>query len=188
MDMTAFNVDDLPDDEWETLASAGRAVMQDLDSGRWLAGDIANRCATRYGETSLTKFAADVGIARAGTLREYARVAKFYPRATRVAFGDEAGLSWSHFREALRAKDDAELFLVQAQDNGWPVAVMAREIAAAIGKPVPPRKLYEGAGMMHPHGHGATIYMDAEDVPAGLERQRVTVRVYAAQAEAEAQS
>jgi len=177
MDMTAFNVDDLPDDEWETLASAGRAVMQDLDSGRWLAGDIANRCATRYGETSLTKFAADVGIARAGTLREYARVAKFYPRATRVAFGDEAGLSWSHFREALRAKDDAELFLVQAQDNGWPVAVMAREIAAAIGKPVPPRKLFDAeAVVLFAADCTLTLGLDA-DTPLG-EGQKVRVVVY----------
>jgi len=78
-----FDMDAIPDDEWETLASAGREVMQHMDTGRWLAGDLANRCAVRYGETSLTKYAADIGISRAGTLREYARVSKFYDHATR---------------------------------------------------------------------------------------------------------
>ena len=157
-------------------------MAADLDTGRFTLGDIANRCARVYGKDSVGKLADEIQVAKRQTLYEYAKVAARFEVSARAEF-QAVGLTFSHVRTAMRAGDDAELWLARAADNGWPVAVLHRELAAALGKPVPPRKLYEGAGMMHPHGHGATIYMDAEDVPAGLERQRVTVRVYAAQAE-----
>jgi hypothetical protein len=122
-----FTIEQVPDD-WEALASAGREVMQHMDTGRWLAGDLANRCAVRYGETSLTKYAADIGIARAGTLREYARVSKFYDHATRVAFR-EGGLSWSHFRECMRAGDDAPVWLTVAVSSVSALAACCRLLA-----------------------------------------------------------
>ena len=50
-DMTAldFTIENVPDD-WEALASAGREVMQHMDTGRWLAGDLANRVTRTYGK------------------------------------------------------------------------------------------------------------------------------------------
>jgi hypothetical protein len=143
-----FTIEQVPDD-WEALASAGREVMQHMDTGRWLAGDIANRVTRTFGDDSLGKFAADIGIARRQTLYTYAQVSARFDFSLR---GEFPALSWSHFRTAVRAKDDAELFLVQAQDNGWPVAELARQIAAAIGARVPPRKLWEGdATIWHEH-------------------------------------
>ena len=178
--MTTFDIAAIPDD-WESLADAGRAVMTEMDTGRWLAGDLALRVEKCYGTDALGQYAADIGIASKSTLKDYRAVAARYTKDARAAF---PALSWSHYRTALRAKDDAELYLVQAQDNGWPVAVMAREIAAAIGKPVPPRKLAEFTATVGTHGHGVLyLFPDGGDWDLLDEGQRVTVRVYAAQAE-----
>lgn len=169
---------------WEELADAGRALALDLDSGRFALGDVGARCATVYGDDSLGKLAADIGIARAHTFREYVRVARRYDHVTRGTF-QEAGLSWSHFREALRTKDDAELWLARAADEGLVVAELSRQIAAAIGKPVPPRKLAEFAATIGTHGHGV-LYLFPHDGDWNLldEGRRVRVVVYAIEPEA----
>lgn len=137
-----FTVDQVPDD-WEALADAGREVMRNMDTGRWLAGDLALRVEKKYGTDALGKYATDIGIASRDTLKRYRQVSARYEKGTRGTF---PALSWTHFRDAMRAGDDAELWLVQAQDNGWPSVEMARQIAAAIGKPVPPKLLYSGRG------------------------------------------
>jgi hypothetical protein len=176
-----FTIEQVPDD-WEALASAGREVMQHMDTGRWLAGDIANRVTRAFGDDSLGKFAADIGIARRQTLYTYAQVSARFDDSLR---GEFPALSWSHFRTAVRAKDDAELFLVQAQDNGWPVAEMARQIASAIGKSVPPVKLWEGEGVIIIEADQGTSIALHGTVPAEVRyyRRLVTVKVYEAGAE-----
>lgn len=173
--MTTFDVAAIPDD-WEALADAGRAVMTEMDTGRWLAGDIANRVTRTFGQDSLGKFATDIGIARRQTLYTYAQVAARYDFSLR---GEFPALSWSHYRTALRAKDDAELYLVQAQDNGWPVAELNRQIAAAIGKPAPPVKLYEGAGVVWQYADTSRPYLVLSDDVSQLKpNMRVRVIVY----------
>lgn len=151
--MTTFDIAAIPDD-WESLADAGRAVMTEMDTGRWLAGDLALRVEKCYGTDALGQYAADIGIASKSTLKDYRAVAARYTKDARAAF---PALSWSHYRTALRAKDDAELYLVQAQDNGWPVAELNRQIAAAIGKPAPPKLLWSGEGY---------VYTDLEGAPS----------------------
>ena len=151
--MTTFDIAAIPDD-WESLADAGRAVMTEMDTGRWLAGDLALRVEKCYGTDALGQYAADIGIASKSTLKDYRAVAARYTKDARAAF---PALSWSHYRTALRAKDDAELYLVQAQDNGWPVAELNRQIAAAIGKPAPPKLLGSGEGY---------VYTDLEGAPS----------------------
>lgn len=179
--MTTFDVAAIPDD-WEALADAGRAVMTEMDTGRWLAGDLALRVEKCYGTDALGQYAADIGIASKSTLKDYRAVAARYTKDARAAF---PALSWSHYRTALRAKDDAELFLVQAQDNGWPVAELNRQIAAAIGKPVPPRLLYSGRGVVWQYANDSRPYLVLhEDVSALVQGLAVTIKVY----EAEAQS
>jgi hypothetical protein len=169
-----FSIEQVSDD-WEELASAGREVMQHMDTGRWLAGDLALRVEKKYGTDALGKYAADIGIARRQTLYTYAQVSARFNVSLR---GEFPALSWSHYRAAVRAKDDAELFLVQAQDNGWPVAELARQIAAAIGARVPPVKLWEGAGVVYiTKSLGPYIVLEtAGDLIAS---QRVIVKVYA---------
>jgi hypothetical protein len=168
---------------WEELADAGRTLALDLDAGRFALGDVGARCATVYGDDSLGKLAADIGIARAHTFREYVRVSRGYGLVTRATF-QEAGLSWSHFREALRTKDDAELWLSRAADDGLNVADLARQIAAAIGKPVPPVKLAEFEAVVHDYSFDfLTLRTDADLHLAA--HQRVIVKLYAIEAGAE---
>lgn len=183
--MTDFDVFALQDD-WETLADAGRAVMDDMDSGRWLAGDIACRVARRYGDDSLSKFAAEIGMARASTLRDYLRVSRFYEPVARATY--QGVLSWTHYRTCMRAGDLAGEWLERANDNGWPIAELDRQMKAAIGAPVPPRKLWEGAGMLYVDRHSTTVIeLVRDDLALDLDGARVRVIVYAIEAEAEAE-
>jgi hypothetical protein len=174
-----FSIEQVPDD-WEALASAGREVMQHMDTGRWLAGDIANRVTRQFGEDSLGKFAADIGIARRQTLYTYAQVSARFDNSLR---GEFPALSWSHYRAAVRAKDDAELFLVQAQDNGWPVAELSRQIAAAIGARVPPRKLFEMEAWVEDEGTATTLtFVEVTNELMAYNGKRVLVKVYEVEA------
>ena len=173
--MTTF-LNAIPNDDWETVVSAGIALAQDMDSRRFEMGDLGALVSARYGENNLGKFAAEIGMARVHTLREYVRVARGWERVTRATYL-EAGLNWSHFREALRAGDLAEHWLAQAADNGWPVAEMARQISAALGQPVPPRKLFDAeAVVLFAADCTLTLGLDA-DTPLG-EGQKVRVVVY----------
>jgi hypothetical protein len=168
---------------WEEISDAGRALAMDLDAGRFALGDVGARCASVYGDDSLGKLAADIGIARAHTFREYVRVARGYGLVTRATF-QEAGLSWSHFREALRAKDEAELWLSRAADDGLTVAALARQIAEAIGKPVPPAKLWEGRAIVRYIGDVGVYVALNETETRALVGQIVIVKVYEATGEA----
>ena len=169
---------------WEELADAGRALALDLDAGRFALGDVGLRCIKQYGDDSLGKLAADIGIARAHTFREYVRVARGYGLVTRATF-QEAGLSWSHFREALRSKDDAELWLARAADEGLVVAELSRQIAAAIGKPVPPRLLWEGEVSVSIDQYGDRCLSYVKDPFTGVADGIYRVKVYTTEAEAQ---
>jgi hypothetical protein len=175
--METFDIDALPVD-WEALTSAGRAMTEAADRQRWQLGDLANKVTRVYGSESLKTFAGEINIPNHKTLWDYSRVAARFEKSVRNEF---PALSFTHFRTAMRAKDDAELFLVQAQDNGWPVAEMAREIAAAIGARVPPVKLYEGAGVVWQVADVARPYLVLlGDMSALAEGMKVTVKVWEA--------
>lgn len=165
-------------DSWEELVSTGIGLAQNLDAGRFALGDVGARVQVVYGEASLAKFSAEIGIARAHTFREYVRVARGYESVTRGTFL-EAGLSWSHFRECLRAGDQAVEWLARAADEGWPVAETARQIAAAIGKPIAPKLLYSGRGAIwwqdDENASVALLGSYDQPLPAG---QIVTIKVY----------
>lgn len=180
--METFDIDALPTD-WEALTSAGREMTAAADRQRWQLGDLGNKVQRVYGAESLKTFAGEINIANHKTLWDYSRVAARFEKSVRNAF---PALSFTHFRTAMRAKDDAELWLVQAQDNGWPVAELHRAIAAAIGQPVPPRKLAEFTATVGTHGYGV-LYLFPHDGDWNLldEGRRVIVKVYAIETEAE---
>lgn len=166
-------------DSWEELVSTGIGLAQNLDAGRFALGDVGARVQVVYGEASLAKFSAEIGIARAHTFREYVRVARGYESVTRGTFL-EAGLSWSHFRECLRAGDQAVEWLARAADEGWPVAETARQIAEAIGKPIAPKLLWSGEGYVYTDLEGApSLHVLLEGLPT-LQREitSVVVKVY----------
>jgi hypothetical protein len=152
---------------FEEIADAARLVAADLDTGRFTLGDIANRCARVYGRDSLGQLATEIRVAKRQTLFEYAKVAARFEVSARAEFV-EAGLTFSHFRAAVRAKDDAELWLARAADENWNVAEMARAIAAAIGKPVPPRKVWEGLVGLDVDRNGDRALVYCEEPFTGL--------------------
>lgn len=164
---------------FEEIADAARLVAADLDTGRFTLGDIANRCARVYGMNSIGYLAAEIRVAKRQTLYEYAKVAARFEVSARAEFVD-AGLTFSHFRTAMRAGADAELWLARAADEGLPVAELARQIAGAIGQPVPPRKLAEFTATVGTHGYGV-LYLFPHDGDWNLldEGRRVIVKVYA---------
>lgn len=175
MDLTAL------DTSWEECVSAGIVLAQNLDAGRWQLGDLAGTVTTAYGEDSIGAFASEIGMAKAQTLRDYARVARRFPSAIRNAYVDSP-LTFSHFRATIRAGEDAELWLARAADEGLTVAELHRQIAAAIGKPVPPKLLYSGRSRVWHENKDYSKVMIPGDVDV-TDGQIVTVRVYEAGAE-----
>jgi hypothetical protein len=166
------------DDSWETCVSTGIVLAQNLDAGRFQMGDLGAVVATRYGDQSLAKFSAEIGLPRVNTLRQYVRVARAYEPGIRIQYLD-AGLNWSHFRIALADPDRAEYWLAKAADDSLPVAALARAIKEATGKPVPPKLLYSGRGMIEdPTGEQYVVVLKGtaeEQLSPGL---IVMVKVY----------
>lgn len=121
-----INLDEIADD-WETLADVGRFIAHEQDKDRWAMGDLARRVEKRYGESSLKKYATEIGLASSKTLTDYRRVSAFYAPSLRSEY---PALSWSHFREAIRLGDieQAMAKLEQAEANSWPVAELNRQI------------------------------------------------------------
>jgi hypothetical protein len=177
--VTNFDVDALPSD-WEALTSAGREMTETADRQRWQLGDLANRVTRVYGSESLKKFAGEINIPNHKTLWDYSRVAARFEKSVRNEF---PALSFTHFRTALRAKDDAEAWLVQAQDNGWPVAELNRQIAAAIGEPVPLRKLWEGRVALGVDQNGDRILYYCDEPFTGLGPKDMVYRAVVYEAE-----
>jgi hypothetical protein len=145
MTMTQPVVDvlDLIDDSWETLVAAGLDAVQVKDGRSWELGDLAGRVAKRYGEDSLGQYATDIRY-NTSTLRDFRRVAAFYPPDTRTMF---PLLRWSHYRVAMRVQDleSALDWLEQAADHDWPVDALRDALSAAVGEPLKPLKV-EGQG------------------------------------------
>jgi hypothetical protein len=166
-------------EKWEELADAARLVASDLDTGRFTLGDIANRCARVYGTDSIGKLATEIRVAQKRTLYDYAAVAARYQLCDRAHYSD-LGLTFSHFKAAMRAGEDAELWLDRAADEGWPKAELARQIAAAIGARVPPRLLYDDMGAVWQVADSARPYLVLlGDMSQLVEGMKVRVKVYA---------
>lgn len=168
-------------DSWEELVSTGIELAQHMDLHRWAIGDIGCKVQTRYGENSMGRFSSEIGIANEKTFRDYTRVARRYELSTRNAFLGSP-ITFTHFRAAMRAKDDAELWLARAADESWTVKELNRQIAAAIGKPVPPVLLWSGeAALRYICDLGVYVLLPEGEARA-LVGRRVMVKVYAVEA------
>lgn len=168
-------------DSWEELVSTGIELAQHMDLHRWAIGDIGCKVQTKYGQDSMGRFASEIGIANAQTFRDYTRVARRFESSTRNAFLGSP-ITFTHFRAAMRAGADAELWLARAADEGWSVAEMGRQIAAAIGKPVPPKLLWSGdTALGYICDLGVYVLLPERETRA-LVGRRVMVKVYAVEA------
>lgn len=119
-------------DTWEMMISIGIADETEMSIRRWRQGDLAFRIDTRYGEKTIAKFAAAIGV-NTSTLKQRKAMSGFYEKDTRVSFPN---LGYSHYREAMRlgVVDHALEALEQASQNEWPVWVLKEHIDEQLGK------------------------------------------------------
>lgn len=125
--------------DWESLTNAGTQARKFMDDSKFFLGDLAGLVTGNHGENALGKYATDIEV-NVATLRGYERVSGFYPSSARAY----NSLSWSHYRLAIRAGDKALAFLAECDKNGWSVSEANRELVRREGKPVPPKKLWDG--------------------------------------------
>ncbi len=117
--------------DWEAHVSAWIQIT-DVENGlQWRKGAIAASVEVKFGESSLEKFAAEVGEPYSN-LRIYRQVYNFYKDSARIE-----GLSWQHHREAMDAAD-AQDALRNAADKGLSSRQLRKRVkGAAVTKQNP---------------------------------------------------
>jgi len=121
---------------WEDFVSLWM-ISKEIDvRNQWYKGDIADRVAVIHGESSLTKFAIDIG--------EPVRTIEHYRRVSRAFRGTDRGLnlSWTHyliasftdsFKKGKNKFDGNERvkWAEKANDEGWSTTRLTAEIKKA---------------------------------------------------------
>lgn len=129
---------------WEELTSEAREARADMDSARWIIGDIANEAVTLFARTpnneidkaaekvTLTEFAKEIG-EKYKTVCQRRQIAAFYPRSTR---GEYENLTYTHYRDAMRFKTLAVAlaFLDEASANGYTTDEAAYHVNKRLGE------------------------------------------------------
>jgi hypothetical protein len=118
---------------WEDFISLW-TISQSIDiRNQWFKGDIANRVAIIHGESSLAKFAQEVGEKRV-TIEGFRRVARAFPKDIR-----NLNLSWTHyflasFTDSYKKGDgkfegeERYKWVEKASDEGWSTTRLSAEI------------------------------------------------------------
>lgn len=144
--IVVVNIDlDKLGDDWSELIGIGLTLSAAHDNNRWLLGDLAQKVARRYDESSLAKFAQEIG-REVVVMYQYHAVSKFYSTEDRAAFPN---LQWTHFRAAMACKDHdmAMTWLGKASDFEWVTAALSEAMKSPDGEPAPREvKLAQFAG------------------------------------------
>lgn len=140
------------DDILSMACSLGEQAQTNMDTGRWLIGDLALMVAKRYGKNTLQEFADSINVPVA-RVREYRTTAAFWDRKISVRteyLAEFPTLTYTHFRQAMKLKDldDAQTFLLRCADNGWKSEAAALEVRKLLDKPEPPAKLLDAEGTL----------------------------------------
>lgn len=163
-------------DIWETAIAIGQSTEEEMSIRRWILGDVAIRVDTKYGENSISKYAAAINV-NSSTLKQRRQMSAFYPKDTRVAFST---LGYSHYRAALKLGDiDRALWaLEKAEKRNWPVFKFEQLLNRLTGKR---RNSDTIQGEIHGYGDfdgysTITIKVNKDDVQQLLHMNRVTIR------------
>lgn len=151
---------------YAVLVDMARDMKRQMDLFQFGIGDIAATVETVYGQGQLKDFAQRV-VLSTSTTYEYIKLSQYYPAETRAQLS-ELPISYSHFRTAARFNnlDDSLEFLKDAAANLWTVDQARMEVLERLGKPLPPRKVYEGV-VSFPTATGGLVAF-AGDTPEGL--------------------
>ncbi len=129
--------------EWEELLDAGNKAALEIDTAKWVLGDLAGKVTKRYGENRLGLYASAIN-RNVDVMRDYRRVSAFYESRVRATFSD--AVSWSHYRMAMRLKtpEAALAFLETCDAETLTVAAAADVLDEKLGKPKKAKKLFDG--------------------------------------------
>lgn len=170
-------------DTYEEICELGRQAAANIDSGRFLIGDLALQVKKEYGRDTVGKFAKEIGIPKARA-QEYRRVCEFWDKSQRTQLFEtyQGMVNYTHLRDAMRLKNnlDAYLFIEECGNNGYTVEQAAVELKKRLGKPVPPPKLMDGLGLvLSLRGDIVTLRVDSELTTAlhGAMRSKTPVSI-----------
>jgi len=135
--------------DFEEMIALGQVHRENLDTGRWILGDLALAVSKKYGADNLGRFANETNIGKK-SLQDYRAVSAFYDLSVRAEFSSIENLSYSHFKAAMRFKnlDAACAFLIECADKTYTVDLAQIEISKRLGKPVNPPKIGEYLGIV----------------------------------------
>jgi len=119
--------------DWESFVSLFLRAKEVENKLQWFKGDIVTELSIKYGDTSLKKFAQDVGES-ATAMEHYRRVARAFPVGMR-----NWDLSWTHYfiasftdsyKKGLKQFSGRERFdwIKDAHDNNWSTTRLTDEI------------------------------------------------------------
>lgn len=180
-------------DDWETLVTTAKEIVNAHDRNRWALGDIGRKAELRHGEGAVKSLANAVGV-RPSVYYDYWHVADFF-QGDDIRHGFAATVTWSHFREAARLDDKvvdefetAMSLLEQAEAKHWTVDTLRDEVNRLIGKPPNRKKAFsadaEIVSVEHAeHGMVHVTFEVAQDVDIrrlrAMQKEIVTLKVFA---------
>jgi hypothetical protein len=135
---------------WDMAVAAGMEARENMDSGRWIIGDIAATLRKSYGKNIFGQYAKSINV-QPKTVRDYSRTARFWQKDAREELLDlYPTLTYSHFRTAMRFKDigKATAFLVECADGAWTIERADVEASERLGKPTPQQKELDAEGTL----------------------------------------
>ncbi len=179
------------DDAWESLVSAGIALVQSEDVNNWQLGDLVRKVEKKHGASSIKAFANAIG-RKPSVVYDYHNVAVFFPDDDmREQF---QALTWSHYREVQRLDDkvldeyDVAMDLLgKAQDLNWTVETLKDEVNRLLKKPPTKKKFFAADAQIvevkhAEHGMVHVTFEVAQDTDLDIFRERmgemVTLKVY----------
>lgn len=132
------------EDIYDIAVNAGLKVAGEMDTGKWLVGDLACLVDKRYGKDMIGQFAIAINLEKA-RVKDYRRVCGFWQKDARAAFLEIPVISYSHMRQAMRLGNlpEASAFLEEVADNAWTVEQAGIELTKRLGKPEPAAKLMD---------------------------------------------
>lgn len=183
-----INVDEIPDDDYESLKSAGIAFRESGDRTLWGYGHLASKVKRGHGEKSLARFAYDIGLTRKdNNAKDPKKSSAIYAHlAVWEKFGHMSdalpALSHSHYR--MLTSDDIPMdkaldLLRRAADGGWSENKLRVERNREIGAPVPPKKIVDDmAFVVGTDGDTVVLRFPEESAERFTDNAMVRVKVY----------
>jgi hypothetical protein len=160
------------EDEAAAYAEAGnfgQLCQRNMDTGRWLIGELANFVETEYRDRTIEGFADDIHV-DAERVKEYRTMVRFWTFSARAEFSELEGVTYSHMRAAKGLKDleAAKNFLRECSLRKWTVMDARNQVNTLNGK-LPAKKIFEGPVTFEQQGDLLVVDRSALPLLPGVE-------------------